>query len=307
MQGADVLDRTKCVELAGTVIHQLNTGRFGEAETALSAALANGSEPACVARIFTNMAATLSQSGGFADAERLAERSVRILDSSTAPEAPVLLRSLQILAAARFQLGKTDKSRQAFNRMSTFPTERPEDQAVAHAMHGILLQAEGKSGDAESEYLAAVRTWEMAEGGDSANAASALSCLASLYIRDGRLDEAQRAVDRAVDIFSRANDAVSLDYLNVLHLRSALRYRRDQLREAEEDIRDAVALADRHPLLGPATYATLLADYAQVLRKNGRRREARAIQARAAALGPRQSSTLVDVTELFRERTSPKK
>ncbi len=305
-QDATVSDLNKCIPLAQTVIYQLNTDKFGEAEAALAAALANGSEPACVARIFTNMAAALSSSGGFADAERLAERAVRILDSTPAPEGRVLLRSLQILAAARFELGKTGKSREALNRMSTFPMERPEDRAVAHGMHGILLQAEGKSRDAELEYLAGLQAWESAEG-DSANTASALSCLASLYLKEGRLDEAHRALERAVAIFSRAKDTASLDHINVLHLRSALRYRRGEWREAEEDLRDAVAMADRQLLLGPVTYAALLADYAQVLRKNRRGREARAIQARAAALGPRQSSTLVDVTELFRERTAPKK
>jgi len=306
-QGTNVLDNTRCARLGDTVIQQLKTNRFREAETVLSASLANGAEPVCVATIFINMAATLSLSGGFAEAERLAESSIRLLDSSTAPDDRALLRSLQILSAARFELRKTGQSRQAFNRMSTLAMERPEDRAVAHGMSGMLLQVEGRLREAELEYLAALRAWEEASGGDSANAASALACLASLYIRDGRLEEARRALDGAILIFSRANDAGSIDRINVLHLRSALRWRRNERREAEQDLRDAVAMADHESLLEPASHAALLAEYAQVLRKNKRGREARAIQARAAALWPRQSNAIVDLTALLREQTPPKK
>jgi hypothetical protein len=56
-----------------------------------------------------------SVSGRLADAERLAERSVLILEKTYTTNDVMLL--LQILAASRFEQGKTARAREAFKRM----------------------------------------------------------------------------------------------------------------------------------------------------------------------------------------------
>jgi hypothetical protein len=97
-------------------------------ETALSAALASRADHAddlCTALILNNMAGLLSVLGRVAEAERLAERSVAILEKI--PNDSVLLRSLQILAAIRFEEGKIARAREASikkNAVNSNPTAR---------------------------------------------------------------------------------------------------------------------------------------------------------------------------------------
>ncbi len=95
------------------------------------------------------------------------------------PEDPVLLRSLQILATARFQQGKTAKAREAFQRMQMVQTRRPQDAALVHGVAAALLEAEGRRSEAESEYLAALRAWIDSGRGDTVDAGTILCGLAS--------------------------------------------------------------------------------------------------------------------------------
>jgi tetratricopeptide (TPR) repeat protein len=182
--------------------------------------------------------------------------------------------------------------------MQLIRAERPEQRALVHGIAAILLHKEGRSTEAESEYLKALDALEKA-GQRGADAASTLTSLGSLYINQGRLDEAARMLDRALEIFNTAPDTVPLDRIKLLYLRAALHAMQGEWQKAQEELRDAISIADQEKGLDPAYYSCLLANYAQVLRKNHRRREARPIEARAAALrGHRATEGLVDVTEL---------
>ena len=60
--------------------------------------------------------------------------------------------------------------------------------------------------------------------------------------------------------------------------------------------------------MDPALLKSLLASYAYVLRKNHRRREARSIEARAAALQTRElTNGVVDISELLAKPRTDKK
>src|SRR6476469_4749888 len=72
-----------CAKLNQTFATQMANGQFSEGEIALSAALASGADYAddsCTALILNNMAGLLSVLGRVAEAERLAERYVAILE-----------------------------------------------------------------------------------------------------------------------------------------------------------------------------------------------------------------------------------
>jgi tetratricopeptide (TPR) repeat protein len=253
------------------------------------------------------MAAIAAVSGRLAEAERFAEGAVNILTKSFAPEDVVLLRPLQILAAARFEQGETAKAKAAFQKIRLIPIDRPEDVAVVHGMAGIFLHSEGKSQEAESEYLAAIHAWEQAGRGELSDAGSDLMALASLYVKERRLDDAQRTLDRAAVIFAHAQDAVPMDRVKLLNVRAALHTRKGEWREAEQDLREAVSLADDDPRLSPVSLGYVLNNYAQVLRKNHRGREAREIEARVAALGSGSARrAVVDVSELLAKPKSAK-
>ena len=305
--GKDLSVSTACVELNRTVMTQVANGQFAVAEAALSAVVASGADRAqdsCAGLVLNNMAALMSVSGRIAEAERLAERSLKILEKIYPPIDPVLLHPLQILATTRFEQGKTAGARGAFKRMQAIRTERPEDRAVVHGIAAALLEAEGRRPEAEAEYLAAFHAWEEAGRDDTAEAAAILNSLGSLYIADRRLDEAQRSLDRALNILSRAKDAVPMDRIKVLNVRGALHARQGKWRESEQDLSDALSMADREPRVDPVGLRSLLTSYAYILRKNHHPQEARSIAARAAGLQINPAmSAVIDVTDL---RAKPK-
>jgi tetratricopeptide (TPR) repeat protein len=285
-------------------------GRLDEVEIALSAARASGAGAGdnCVGIVLNNAAARLAASGRLAAAEIMAERSILALEQSGLPDDPVLLRSLQILTSTRFEQAKFAKARESFQRMQSMRIERPEDRALVHSTAAVLLRAAGRNREAEFEYLATVRAWEEAGRGGSVDAGAVLTSLGMLYIKEQRLDDAGRVLDRALAILAGDKDTLPLDHLMLLCVRGVLHARQHEWRQAERDLREAVLLADREPIVGAAYLGPLLASYSTVLRKNHRRQEARAIESRADFV-PRDRGVdlVVDVTELLRSGKTAKK
>jgi tetratricopeptide (TPR) repeat protein len=292
-----------CVELNQTVLTQVAKGQLTEAELAVSAFLASGGDHAqdsCVGLVLSNMAAFMSVSGQLADAERLADRSVLILERTYAPNDVMLLRPLQLLAAARFEQGKTTRAREAFKRMQAVRIQLPEDGALVHGTAAALLEVEGRRVEAEGEYLAALRAWGEAGRGETADAGAILNNLGSLYIHEQRLDEARRALDRALAIFSRAEDAAPMDRIKLLNVRGVLRTRQGDWTGAEQDLHGALLMVDREPWVNPVALRSLLDNYSRVLRRNHHKREARSIEARAAKIQmDRTTASVVDITDLL--------
>jgi tetratricopeptide (TPR) repeat protein len=252
------------------------------------------------------MAGLLSVLGRVAEAESFAERSVAILEK--APNNSVLLRSLQILAAVRFEQGTMGIAREAFRRMQSIRIQRPEDRAVVHGTAAAFLQAEHRLPEAEAEYIATIRAWRDAGRGETADTGDILNSLASLYIEGQRLDEAQRTLDRALATFSRAKDTVPMDRIKLLGLRGTLHARLGQWQQSEQDLADALSIVDRQTSVDPALLRSLLGNYSYVLRRNHHGREARSIEARTAALpANRTTGALVDLTDLLVEAKAAKK
>lgn len=254
------------------------------------------------------MAAFLSASGRIADAERLAERSVVILEKVYDSNDVVLLRPLQILAATRFEEGKTAKAREAFKRIQSIRIHRPEDSALVHGTAAVFLEAEGRWPESEAEYLAALQAWEEAGRGETADAGAILNALGSLYIHEQRLAEARQALDRALDIFSRAKDVVPMDRIKLLYVRGVLCARQGDWSRAEQYFREALSSSDPQPWIDPLALRSLMTSYAIVLRKNHHRQEARSIEARAAAVqADHTTAAIIDFTELLPKAKPTKK
>ena len=98
-----------------------------------------------------------------------------------------------------------------------------------------------------------------------------------------------------------------MDHIKLLNVRGVLHARQGAWLDAEQDFSDALAMADREPWVNPVALRALLTSYAYVLRRTHNRREARSIEARAAAihLDPALSA-ITDVTEL-RAKLKPAK
>ena len=242
----------------------------------------------------------MALSGRLAEAEVLEQRTLKILEKSYPPDDPVLLLPLQSLAQIQFEQRKIARARETFQRLQSIPTERPPDRAMVHGLAASLLYAEGRYNEAEAEYLRALSAWEEAGQGQTMDVAAVLDGLATLYIADGRYREAGRTLDRALAIITSAKDAVPMDRIKLFRARAELHVRQGEWRQAEADLGSAVSMADRDTRLDPAVLKSLLADYAHALRKNHRGREARTIEARAAALQTHGlTDGVVDSSELF--------
>jgi tetratricopeptide (TPR) repeat protein len=173
---------------------------------------------------------------------------------------------------------------------------------------GALLQMEGRRSEAETEYQDALRAWEEAGRSQSTDVAVIFHSLGALYLAEQRLDEARRVLDRALVIHNRAKDSVPIDRVRFLYLRGVLHARLGEWQQSEEDLRDALSLADRQSYVEPDLLRLMLGDYSHVLRKNHHRREARSIEARKAALPTdRVNAAIVDSTELLLEGRPGKK
>jgi len=290
-----------CSKLDRTVTSQILAGHEKEAEGELSAALANPANDLgspCAGLVLANMAALMGVSGRFADAEAFARRAVDEFTRVVGPNAPALLRPLQILTLARLEQGKVGSARTAFQKMKVIPAETPAQRALVHGAGAVLLEKEGKFAEAESEYRATVTALQEDGRGDGADIASALIAVASLYVKDHRLADAAAVLDRALLILNIARDAVPMDRVRLLNIRAVLDARRGDWQKAEEELNGAVSMADRQERMDPDVHSHLLADYARVLRKNHHRRQARLVEARVAAeRGYRAADGLVDVSE----------
>ena len=292
-----------CIEFNQTAMNQVAVGRLKDAESTLSAALADrasGSEQSCAWLTLHNLAIVMALSGRLAEAEVLEKRSLKILEKGYPPDDPVLMRPLQTLSQIQFEQRKIAKARETFQRLQSISTERPADRAMIHGLAAALLYAEGRYNEAEAEYLKALGAWEEAGLGETTDVAAVLDGLATLYIADGRYREAGRTLDRALAIVTSAKDTVPMDRIKLFSSRAELHVRQGEWREAEADLGSAISTADRDTRLDPAVLKSLLANYAHVLRKNHRGREARTIEARAAALKTHElTNGVVDVSELL--------
>jgi tetratricopeptide (TPR) repeat protein len=295
-----------CIQLNRSVVNQVTGGRLQEAETALSAALAdtgNLAEQSCGWLSLYDMAVVMARSGQLAGAEAFAERALAILAKNRPPDDPVLLRPLQTLASVRYEQGKMARAREAFQKMESIRLERPEDRALVHGTAAALLQAEGRNSEAETEYLKTLAAWDESGRGESADGASVLSGLGGLYIAEGRFKDAGRTLDRALAVLDASADTVPTDRIKALNTRAVLRVRLGKWAEAEQDLRSAVSTAERDARMDPAQLASLLANYAYVLRKIHRGKQARAVESRAAEIRARApANEVVDVTELLAKK-----
>jgi tetratricopeptide (TPR) repeat protein len=299
----DGYDSTPCLELNQAAMKQAASGRLADAEALLPTATAAGDERGesiCAGHVLSNIARLMAVTGRTAEAERLAEQSVRILEKFYPPNDWVLLRPLQILADVRVESGQTARAREAVKRMQSIQIKGPVDSAIVHATVGTLRLIEGRRSEAEAEYHDTIRVLEEAGRSESADVLAIFQFLATLYLDEQRLDEARRALDRALAVYNLAKDAVPFDLIKLLDLRGVLHARLGEWQQSEQDLCDALSMIDRQPSIDPFLLRSLLGNYSYVLRRNHHRREARSIEARKAAL-PTNGATaaVVDLTDLL--------
>ena len=270
-------------------------------KTSLYLAFTSAREHLPVARAALDLArqaSLTSLDGRPGEAEILAERSLALLKSA-APSSTLLLDPLQTLAAAQLDQQEIGRARETVRKIRDIATTRPEDKARVEGTLGAIEQIEGRPAEAETHYRNAWAAWQQAGKSNSAEASTILSCLGTLYTAAARYREAEQMLERALAVLGAAQNATRLDRVKLWNNRAVLFGRQAKWHAAETEMRTAIAAADSGPPLDPVYLATLLTNFAQILRGNRHTAEARAAENRAAIV--RQSiprKNVVDVTEL---------
>jgi len=293
----------ECIGSIQKAMAQVALGQLAEAGENLSVALSKFGGRAgapCAGLILHNLATIASMSGRFRDAEQLAARSVAALERVYAVDDPALWRPLMILAGARLEQGKKPAARAGLKRLREIRPEQPQDRALIHGTVASLLQQLGEHRDAEVEYRSALQAWEDSGRGETVDAVAVLTSLATLLIEDRRLQEAERAVERATAILSHSKDALPMDHSKLLMVRGALHARRREWPDAEMDFHDALTITERQPAVDASYVLQLLTSFTEALNKNHHRKEARKLDARATALRAASPSlaAVVDMSDL---------
>ena len=101
-----------CIEFNQTAMNQIAVGRLKDADSTLSAALADrasGSEQSCAWLTLHNLAFVMALSGRLAEAEVLEKRSLRILEKGYPPDRPVSVASASVAVADSIRTAKDRK------------------------------------------------------------------------------------------------------------------------------------------------------------------------------------------------------
>ena len=292
-----------CSELNQKIVDLVANGRLAESEAALSEALLGREEghqkPPCLWLILHNRANIFALSGRFAEAEVLTEQALSIMDGLFSTGDPARLRPLQLLWSVQSQQEKVARARQTFSKMQLLRLDSPRDQATLYGAAAAQLQVEGKIREAETQFLKAIDAWNRLGSGETCYVATLLADLGKLQLFEGRYAEAGQSLHRALTIVQSARDAVPMDLINVFFLQAALYARQGKWQAAAEKQGAAMALADRETRSDPPRRKLMMANFAYILRKAHRAKEARSIEALAAAIqGPVSTMGVVDVTEL---------
>lgn len=292
-----------CAELNQLAATEIGNGQLQAAETVLSNALISASHQPharCTADILTELAQIMLISRRLAEAERMAEEALSILEKIYRPDDVALLHPLQILSAARLNQRKLGPARQAFRRMQVIRAKTAQDRALIHSTAAMISDQEGKDGSAEPEYQAAITALEQAGRIDTGDGAVLVAHLGEVYARQKRFEEAMQAFDRAFGILSRAKDTVPVDLIAFLNLRAVVSIRLRNWPNADADLNRALTLASHERQLDPVLLQVLLRNYSVVLRHTNRKREAHSLDARAATL-QNGFTGIVDISELLHE------
>ena len=292
-----------CSALNRKILDLVANGRLAESDAALSEALLGREEgdqkPSCLWLILHNRAAIIALSGRLAEAEVLTEQSLSIMDGLFSTGDPARLPPLYVLWSVQSQQEKWGRARQTFRKMQLLRLDSPRDQATFYGAAAAQLQVEGKIREAETQFLKAIDAWNRLGSGETCYVATLLTDLGKLQLLEGRYAEAGQSLHRALTIVQSARDAVPMDWINVFFMQAALYARQGKWQAAAEKQGAALALADRDARLDPPRRKLMMANFAYILRKARRAKEAKSIEALAAAIqGSASTMGLVDVTEL---------
>jgi tetratricopeptide (TPR) repeat protein len=256
------------------------SGRYSDAAHALRQALALahkaqiGSTP--LVELYDALGSAYGHLDHFSDAERQYRMALAVVDRSEGRDSltyAVLLSSIALLP------GQNQHTEEAIRTMraalkSKRTTASEHDLAVSQRSLAQLLLQQGRYDEAESVLQDAVGDSNKRQSEDQSLLAGALNDMGVLRFQQGRYGESIRILEGAAHLES----SYSIIVLNNL---AASYVRNGRLKDAELAYQRAIAVAGRTLGEEHRDYGELLANYAVVLRKLGRKHESKIVAARS--------------------------
>jgi tetratricopeptide (TPR) repeat protein len=283
-------------------------GKSNEAEAALVSALhirerLQGPRHGDVAAVLKDIAEVRIAAGQFAAAEPLLWRALRIYEVSR-PRPSRTAAVWSALASVSYMRGDLESAADGWERalglLRGFTSEHP-NVAVASYELGNVERALGRSRKAEEHLTFAVAALDRKLGPDHPHAAFARCYLALMYSDQRRFAEAEPLFVRGLAALEQRLGPAHWRVAAVVADMAKMYVARGEYARSEELYRRSIAsyslaLGPEHPAV-----ATLEKEYAVILRKLHRKREAREVEQRAAiSLKPSGQALTVDVQQLGR-------
>ena len=296
---------TGCLAAIQTAAAHGAAGRASEAERELVGIIAeaSGGNKLCLGIASADLAVLLQRQGDVKGAETYARQSIAALEQGGPDYEIALLRPLQVLAELYLSEQRFARAKEVLARLEHLPGSSPRDRAEQAGARALIDAAEGRWQDAERHYRASIAEWERSGEGDSMSVVPELTNLGLLYLNQRRLADAAPLLERARHIVDASREATDQMRLTALTNLGVLYVKQRQWGPAGELLQPALRIVDAGTRVDTMARRRFYETYAAVLRQSGQKREAKALQARAAALLPPDTSSMtVDAAELRSRR-----
>src|SRR5262249_778818 len=150
----------------------------------------------------------------------------------------------------------TGRARETYRKLQRIRDETTNERFLVHGIGASLAQIERKWSEAESEYRLAAELLASSGKGRSADFASVLAGLATVYLNEGQASHALLVLDQALIMLESATDAVLLNRIKLLNLKGVILGRQHRWLEAERYLSEAFTLARRQSQTDPPSNFT---------------------------------------------------
>lgn len=290
-QAAGAHDGTLLYPLTFLGALYLEAGRLAEAEPFLTRALRVGGEalgpnhPDLVTTL-TTISSMRRLRGDFEDGRRAAARALRILESTSGPEDLRAVGVLYELGLLEFDAGRLRKAAAHWERaLAIVEKRRAPDHVEALKILvqlGDIAALERRNQEAEALFLRVANSAE--RPGGAALQAVSLHHLAELYTSRKQHDRSEPLFRRSLALTETAVGKRNTEWASCAADFGRTLFALKRIAEAEEMTRTALAIAEQTSGLQHPRFLRVLQDHAKMLRKLGRKEEARQAESRMQSL-----------------------
>jgi tetratricopeptide (TPR) repeat protein len=261
-------------------------GRYEQAAREFESALheaERGPEDVKLPVTWNNLGVVYRALGRTHEAEACYLRAIAFYEKRTGFDAP-LATALENLAALHLTLGALSKAEPLYRRSYEIRVKAlpPAHPAIAQSLQGLagLEQERHRPEKAEAYYRRALGIQESAFGSMSPSIAPTLHNLASVLTETGRIDEARALYERTLAIYRAGMPGHPAEAVVLRHL-AELDARGGDFSRADAKFQEALGICERTLPPGHPQAGAILQAYGYFLNQAGRRKEARAVSARA--------------------------